>query len=157
MANPSWIQVGPPTLDRPFGLQLWPIFEYFFTMVKPYKPQDFRFVEGVTPMSTWFATVTMLGSYYIIIFGGRELMRNQAPLQLNGLFKLHNLLLTVISFVLLVLFMEQLIPTVARHGVLFTICKYAGGWTDKLVILYYVCSGFKHTLLAFPLTIRHAA
>lgn len=138
MSAPSWIQVGIPTLDRPFGVQLWPIFEHFFTMVKGYKPQDFRFVDGVTPMSTWTATIVMLTSYYIIIFGGREIMRERQPLQLNGLFKAHNLGLTIISGVLLVLFLEQLIPTLVRHGVLFAVCKYAGGWTDKLVILYYV-------------------
>lgn len=65
-------------------------------------------------------------------------MRNREPLQLNGLFKLHNLGLTIISGVLLVLFLEQLIPTVFGHGILFAVCKYAGGWTDKLVVLYYV-------------------
>ena len=138
MSSSRWIEVGLPTLDRPFGIALWPIFEYFFSHVIGYAPQDFRFTEGKTPMSTWTAMITTLISYYVVIFGGREIMRKRDALQLNGLFKLHNLGLTIISGVLLVLFLEQLIPTLARHGVLYTICKYAGGWTDKLVILYYV-------------------
>ncbi|KAL9052428.1 MAG: hypothetical protein Q9162_005397 [Coniocarpon cinnabarinum] len=107
-------------------------------MAKGYRPQDFRFIEGVTPMSTWATTIITLLSYYIVIFGGRELMRDRPAMQLNGLFKAHNLGLTTISFVLLVLFLEQLIPTIARNGLLFAVCDYAGGWTDRLVILYYM-------------------
>lgn len=136
--SPTWLQVGTPTLDRPFGLALWPIFEKGFAAIMGYKPQDFRFVPGETPMSTLPVTAITLITYYIIIFGGREVMRNQPALKLNGLFKSHNLGLTIVSFVLLVLFLEQLIPTVVRHGVFHAICSHAGGWTDKLVILYYV-------------------
>jgi len=80
----------------------------------------------------------MLISYYIIIFGGREVMRKREPLKLNGLFKIHNFYLTVISGVLLALFLEQLIPTIARGGIFHAICAYEGGWTDKLVVLYYL-------------------
>lgn len=65
-------------------------------------------------------------------------MRNRKPFQLNFLFKLHNFYLTLISGVLLVLFLEQLIPTLARNSVFYAICDHKGGWTDKLVILYYL-------------------
>lgn len=140
MSSPKWLDYGVPNLDRPFGLALWPIFETAFTKTVGYLPQDFRFEQGVTPFSTFTTTATVLISYYIVIFGGREVMRNRAPLQLNWLFKVHNLYLTLISGTLLVLFAEQLIPTVARHGVFFAICSHEGGWTDKLVILYYVSS-----------------
>ncbi|TKA68065.1 hypothetical protein B0A49_04565 [Cryomyces minteri] len=138
MSKPDWIQVGVPTLDRPFGLQLWPIFEKAFESIKGYKPQDFRFVSGETPMSTLKATATLLISYYVVIFGGRELMKNRPAFSLNGLFKIHNLYLTVISGCLLALFAEQLIPTIARRGTFYAICDANGGWTDKLVILYYL-------------------
>lgn len=138
MSKSNWIQVGVPTLDRPFGLQLWPIFEKGFEMVRGYKPQDFRFEVGKTPMSTHWETAAALVSYYIIIFAGREIMRNREPLQLNGLFKIHNFYLTVISGGLLALFLEQLIPTLARHGVFYAICAHQGGWSNELVILYYV-------------------
>ena len=140
MSKPSWIEYGAPTIDRPFGLALWPIFEKAFVTIKGYKPQEFRYEIGVTPMSTFSATATMLLSYYVVIFGGREIMRNFAPLKLNELFKIHNLYLTAISFVLLVLFAEQLIPTLWRDGIFHAICAAEGGWTDKLVILYYVRS-----------------
>lgn len=138
MLKLEWIQYGTPSLDRPFGLALWPIFEKGFELAKGYKPQDFRFVPGETPISTLKATAAILVSYYFIIFGGRELMRNRPAYQLNFLFKVHNFYLTAISFCLLVLFAEQLIPVVTRHGVFFAICDRQGGWTDKLVILYYL-------------------
>ncbi|KAF2153562.1 GNS1/SUR4 membrane protein [Myriangium duriaei CBS 260.36] len=134
----SFIKIGVPTLDHPFGIQLWPIFEAGFEAIKGYKPQDFRFVPGRTPMSTHTVTAISLISYYIIIFGGREIMRDRAPLQLNGLFKIHNLYLTLISGALLLLFLEQLIPTIVRGGVFHAICDYRGGWTNELVILYYL-------------------
>jgi fatty acid elongase 3 len=138
MSKPDWIQVGVPTLDRPFGLQLWPIFEKVYESMMGYKPQDFRFVPGETPISTIKSCTAILVSYYIIIFGGRELMRNREPFKFSFLFKLHNFYLTAISAILLGLFLEQIIPTVARHGLFFAVCDHAGGWTDKMVILYYV-------------------
>lgn len=138
MEDTKWLEYGVPTLDRPFGLAMWPIFEQVFSKIMGYKPQDFRFEQGVTPFSTFTTTATVLITYYVVIFGGREVMRNRAPLQLNWLFKVHNLYLTLISGSLLVLFAEQLIPTVWRNGVFFAICSHKGGWTDKLVILYYV-------------------
>ncbi|KAF2246138.1 GNS1/SUR4 membrane protein [Trematosphaeria pertusa] len=138
MSTPDWIELGAPTLDRPFGLQLWPIFEKTFESAMGYKPQDFRFKPGETPISTLKSCSAVLISYYIIIFGGRELMRDRQPLQLSFLFKLHNFYLTAISGILLALFAEQLIPMVWRHGVFFAICDHNGGWTDKMVVLYYL-------------------
>ncbi|KAF2448610.1 GNS1/SUR4 membrane protein [Karstenula rhodostoma CBS 690.94] len=138
MSKPDWIQVGVPTLDRPFGLQLWPIFEKAYESAVGYKPQDFRFVPGETPISTIKSCAAILVSYYIVIFGGRELMRGREAFKLNFLFKLHNFYLTAISAILLGLFLEQIIPTVARHGIFFAVCDHAGGWTDKMVILYYL-------------------
>lgn len=138
MGQPSWIKYGVPTLDRPFGLELWPIFEAAFEPIVGYKPQDFRFVPGETPMSTLKQCSITLLTYYVVIFGGRELMREREAFKLSFLFKVHNFYLTAISGILLALFAEQLIPTVARKGLFFAICDKDGGWTDKLVILYYL-------------------
>lgn len=138
VAQPQWLQYGAPTLDRPFGLALWPIFSAAFEKVKGYPAEDFRFVPGQTPMSTMTETAAALISYYVIIFGGRELMKDREPMKLNGLFKIHNFYLTAISGILLVLFLEQLIPTLVRGGLFYAICDYNGGWTPPLVTLYYV-------------------
>ena len=127
-----------PSLDRPFGVELWPIFDKLFTSVRGYGATDFRFVPGKTPISTFRETAAILVSYYIIVFGGREVMKGRQPLKLNGLFMLHNFYLTAISAVLLSLFTEQLVPTVWRNGVFYAICNEGGGWTKPLVTLYYV-------------------
>lgn len=127
-----------PTLDRPFGVELWPLFEKVYTMVAGSSPSKFVFVPGVTPMSTLTATATMLVTYYVTVFTGRELMKKREPFKLNGIFMVHNLILTTISGMLLALFVEQLLPTVLRHGIFYAICDYRGGWTTPLVKLYYV-------------------
>lgn len=138
VAQPDWLVYGTPTLDRPFGVALWPIFSKAFTAMKGYAPEDFKFVPGKTPMASMPETAITLLSYYLIIFGGRELMKAREPMKLNGLFKIHNFYLTAISGILLLLFLEQLIPTITRNGVFYAICDYNGGWTDQLVTLYYV-------------------
>ena len=129
-----------PTLDKPFGVELWPIFEKIWTSIRSFPPQEFDFVPGTTPMSTLKETAAVLVSYYIIILGGRELMRRRPAFKLNGLFMMHNLALTIFSAGLLVLFIEQLLPTVWRHGIFYAICDHKGGWTRQLQTLYYVRS-----------------
>lgn len=132
------IEVGPPTLERPYGVKLWDVFSKFWTPIFGYAPEDFKFKPGETYMSTLQETVIALVAYYVIIFGGRELMRNRKPFVLNGPFMVHNFYLTVISGAMLLLFIEQLLPTLVNHGVFYGICNYQGGWTKPLVTLYYV-------------------
>jgi fatty acid elongase 3 len=127
-----------PTLDRPFGIHLWPIFDKAWTAVVGYPVDQFEFVPFETPMSTLKSTSIFIVIYYAIIFGGRELMRNREPFQLKTLFLIHNFYLTAISAILLALFLEQLIPTVVREGVFHAICHREGGWTQPLVVLYYL-------------------
>ncbi len=127
-----------PTIDKPFGVELWPIFAQAYTKVMGYPPSAFFFVPGQTPLSTFKLTVTMLTTYYVVVLGGRELMKNKKPFKLNALFMIHNLYLTVASLIMLVLFIEQLVPTVWRRGLFFAICDHEGGWTRELVVLYYV-------------------
>lgn len=127
-----------PTLDRPFIVELWPHFDKLYSRIVGHPAKNFVFVPGATPLSTVTATVTMLMTYYVTVFVGREFMKNREPFKLNSLFMLHNLTLTIVSGVLLALFTEQLVPTVARNGVFYAICDPRGGWTAPLVTLYYV-------------------
>ncbi|KAK3358949.1 fatty acid elongase [Lasiosphaeria hispida] len=131
-------QFPVPTLDRPFGIHLWPIFNKAFESVVGFPADDFKFVPGSTPMSTIKETSIFIVIYYAVIFGGRELMRNREPFQLKTLFLIHNFYLTAISGILLVLFVEQLLPTVVRGGIFHAICDGSGGWTQPLVVLYYL-------------------
>lgn len=127
-----------PTLDRPFGIHLWPIFNKAFEYVTGYPADDFRFVVRKTPMSTLKETMVFLVIYYTVIFGGREWMRNREPFKLKFIFTIHNLVLTAISAILLALFVEELLPTVVRKGIFFAVCDHDGGWTQPLVVLYYL-------------------
>lgn len=104
-----------------------------------YPAEDFKFVPGTTAFSALTETVATIALYVVVIFGGREVMRNRQPYKLNGLFMAHNFILTAISGALLVLFAEQLIPTLWRGGLYENICG-ASGWTQPLVVLYYVSS-----------------
>jgi hypothetical protein len=142
-----------PTLDRPFGVHLWPLFDKLYTAVVGHSAEDFRFVAGKTPLSTFRETAGLIVAYYVIILCGREFMRNQKPLKLTGLFMVHNLLLTTVSAALLALFIEQLLPTLWRHGVFYAICNHNGGWTKPLVTLYYVCSTSPTVFLMRQLTL----
>lgn len=127
-----------PTIDRPFGIQLWPIFSKAWEALVGYPAEDFRFEASVTPMSTLKETGIFVICYYIIIFGGREWMRHRDAFKLKKLFLVHNFILTAISAILLALFIEQIFPTVVRKGIFYAICDYDGGWTQPLVVLYYV-------------------
>ncbi|RKF57005.1 Elongation of fatty acids protein 2 [Erysiphe neolycopersici] len=127
-----------PTLDRPFGVALWPIFDKTFYAIKGYRPEKFEFNPNSTPMASVKQTFSMIIAYYVIILGGREIMRSRPAIQLNGIFKIHNFFLTLLSGALLVMFVEQIVPTIYKHGIYFSICDVQGGWTPQLVILYYI-------------------
>lgn len=143
MATPApaalWESLPVPTLDRPFGVPIWPYFSKAFEVVVGYPADDFRFAAGRTPLSTLKESLIFSVFYYTVIFGGREWMRNREPFKLKTLFLIHNFILTSVSAILLVLFIEQLVPTLARHGLFYAICDAEGGWTQPLVVLYYVC------------------
>jgi fatty acid elongase 3 len=64
-------------------------------------------------------------------------MREQSPFKFKVLFQIHNLLLTAVSFILLVLLIEELIPIVAKNGIFYAICS-PQAWTQKLELLYYL-------------------
>ncbi|KOS18634.1 putative elongation of fatty acids protein 1 [Escovopsis weberi] len=131
-------QLPLPTLDRPFGIHLWPIFDKAWTAVVGSPVSEFEFVPFETPMSTLKASAIFVVVYYAIIFGGREWMRNREPFRLKAIFLIHNFYLTTISGILLALFIEQLLPTVVRHGIFHAICDHRGGFTQPLVVLYYI-------------------
>lgn len=94
-------------------------------------------------MATFAEATSMIALYYLVIFGGREVMRNRPAFELKVPFMIHNLYLTIISAALLALFVEQLGPTLMSEGVYCSVCNKAAGWTNALEVLYYVSeSGF---------------
>lgn len=128
-----------PTVEKPFfNVYLWSHFDKWVSCATNGKfvPSQFRFVQGL-PMSTLPEVLVAISAYYIIIFGGRALLKGRKPFQLNGLFQLHNLFLTSISLMILVLMIEQLVPMIVHNGLYYAICN-VGAWTQPMVTLYYM-------------------
>jgi fatty acid elongase 3 len=77
-------------------------------------------------------------AYLVIIFSTRHFMQYfKNPIPLKAVFMLHNVLLTLVSLSLLLLFIEQLFPIIARHGLFFAVCNDAA-WTQPIELLYYL-------------------
>lgn len=115
----------------------WHVFDKLWTLASGYPAQNFHLTPEGKFMTTFGETTTATILYYMTIFLGHEYMHNRQAFQLNDLFQLHNLVLVISSAALLSLFLEQLLPTIWIHGLYYSICG-PGGWTDQLVILYYV-------------------
>jgi fatty acid elongase 3 len=125
------------TVSGPINLSPWANFDNLWTSMMGYPAEDFEFRSGKTTLSTFKETITMIVLYLVVVFGGRELMKSRKPLHLNGPFMAHNFILTIVSGTLLVLFAEQLLPTLWKYGLYENICG-GSGWTRPLVVLYYV-------------------
>ncbi|KAK3377983.1 putative fatty acid elongase [Podospora didyma] len=121
------------------GPLLWALFDkLLWTPIAGYPAANFEFKPQVTPLSTLNESVLFITLYYAMIISGKEFMRHRKPFKLQALFLIHNLYLTAISGFLLALFLEQLLPTLVAKGTFYAICDARGGWTQPLVVLYYL-------------------
>ncbi|KAI6136640.1 GNS1/SUR4 membrane protein [Pisolithus sp. B1] len=102
-----------------------------------------RWIVGESPLSTWPAVTTALAVYLATIFGIQELMRNGPPRKLNALFRCHNAFLTVGSFLLLALIVEEVVSLYLASGFYSAICSESS-WTSKLEFYYMVNYYFKY-------------
>ncbi|KAK7203274.1 GNS1/SUR4 family-domain-containing protein [Myxozyma melibiosi] len=136
-AAKDYLEPQPPSVDRPFGIHVWAVFSDVCNRVLKWNPDAFEFVQDELPLSTLTPMIATIVAYYVIILGGRELMRPFAPWKLTFLFRVHNIMLTFVSWLLLTLFIEQLFPIIYRHGLFYAICN-AGSWTQPMVTLYYL-------------------
>ncbi|KAK9472839.1 elongation of fatty acids protein-like protein [Dipodascopsis tothii] len=134
---PAYAQVQVPCAERPFGFHAWSVFSHVCQRVLAWDPNEFRFVQGELPQSTVTPMALTIVAYYVVILGGRELMRDRPAFKLSALFQLHNVLLSGFSALLLALFFEQILPVVYRHGIYYAVCNEAA-WTQPLVTLYYL-------------------
>ena len=121
----------------------WELFSKIWTAVTGYPPRNFVFIPGSTPMSTAKETTIVISSYYLILLIGRKVMKGRPACELTSQFLMHNLFLSVLSGFLFLLFVEELGPGLWKRGIYHCICG-AGGWTKRLVTLYYV-RRYSHT------------
>ncbi|KAI0793511.1 GNS1/SUR4 membrane protein [Abortiporus biennis] len=101
------------------------------------------YVPGMTPMSTPQEVFPSLVAYLVVIFSIREFMKNKQPLKLQGLFQLHNVILSSGSFILLSLILEEVVPMVWKHGIFWGMCD-EGMWTSHLEFFYMINYYFKY-------------
>ncbi|RKP10636.1 fatty acid elongase [Thamnocephalis sphaerospora] len=148
---------------RPFGLSLYNTLAPVYQAVVGAHPDTFRFVVGKTPLSTVTEVAAVAVGYLVVIFGIQAIMRNRAPIAFPTLARMHNLLLSVGSAVLLLLHLEQVISMIAVKGLGWSLCD-TEAWTQRLELLYYINYLFKYyelidtLLLAFkkkPLEFLH--
>jgi hypothetical protein len=131
------------SLDRPFGFHLDAAFSWIYELLFGEHPDKFHFQVGVTPLSTLNEVVFTCILYLLIIFSGQALMKNRAPISFPFLSKAHNLILSVGSGILLLLFIEQLLGATWKHGWFWAFCS-AEAWTTRLELLYYINYLFKY-------------
>jgi hypothetical protein len=60
---------------------------------------NFKWVEGVTPLSSWEYPTIACVLYFIIVYGGQYLMKDRKPFNLKYLIATHNLFLSFGSLV----------------------------------------------------------
>ncbi|ODV86377.1 hypothetical protein CANARDRAFT_27600 [[Candida] arabinofermentans NRRL YB-2248] len=139
MELPSYIIYSQPTISHPFGLQLWPIFSHVYQLIMGYPADQFDFIPNETFLANLRDALSIIAVYYTVIFGGQFIMNklDAKPIKLNFLFQLHNIFLTTVSLILLLVMIEQLIPLVYYNGIFYAICG-EGAYTKKLVVLYYL-------------------
>ncbi|KAG0762972.1 hypothetical protein G6F22_018527 [Rhizopus arrhizus] len=123
--------------ETPFGLPLYPLFEKAYEAALGQKASNFRYIQGVTPLSTVNEVTISCITYFILIFGGQIFMKGLPAFKLKIPFMIHNVLLTLVSGILLALMIEQIFPIIYHQGFLAAICAQST-WTQPLELLYYL-------------------
>ncbi|WVQ85742.1 hypothetical protein IAT38_007909 [Cryptococcus sp. DSM 104549] len=104
----------------------------------PKVPLEYKtWVPGQSPLSTQKAVVAAIGTYLLVIFGGREIMKSRQPFKLTIPFQIHNVYLTLGSGLLLALMLEEIVPLYLKHGFFWSICN-TSAFTPRLITYYMI-------------------
>jgi len=130
------------SLESPFGVKLYPMFESTYHALTGKSTDNFDFhVPGLFGNNVTDVMLVIV-SYLTIIFAVQAWMGPRKRFDLKPAFCVHNLILSLGSLVLLALYMEKLLPMIAKHGFYYSICAQ-DAFTNNLVALHYVNYLFK--------------
>ncbi|KTW32366.1 uncharacterized protein T551_00456 [Pneumocystis jirovecii RU7] len=125
------------SVERPFGIYLWPIFAKIWEKCMGYPVNRFVFVPGKTFLSSWTEVISLIVLYYVIIFLGQLIMKPFSPKRLNTISRIYNLFLSILSGCFFLLLFEQMFPVVWKNGLYYSICD-ARSWSQPTVTIYYL-------------------
>jgi len=130
------------SVESPFGFRLLPYFEsaYHASTGKPVSTFDFT-APGLFGNNLKDVTLVIV-SYLTLIFAIQAWMVPRKRFDLKLAFCLHNMILAGGSLVLLMLYVEALLPMLVKHGFYHSICA-DGAFTNKVAALHYVNYLFK--------------
>ncbi|GMK58217.1 hypothetical protein CspeluHIS016_0502490 [Cutaneotrichosporon spelunceum] len=113
----------------------------------PSPPKELvEWIPGKSPISTYKEVIIALTTYLVVIFGGRELMRNREPFKLKALFRLHNAFLSLGSLILLIVLLEEVATFYLPRGFYYSIC-HPGAFTPTAITYYMINYYFKYVEL----------
>ncbi|KAJ3008007.1 hypothetical protein HKX48_008822 [Thoreauomyces humboldtii] len=124
--------------EKPLALTVFhPLFTNATLSTVGIHPEDFHFEK--VPLSTRPAVFKWFLVYLATVLTGQQLMRRfvKNPISVKPIFFLHNALLSAASLVLLVLFLELLVPMIWNNGPLWAICDQAA-YSPRMEFLYYI-------------------
>jgi len=137
--TPYFINISKPSLETPFGIKIWPIFNEIICFITRgnFIPNEFKYIEGKTFMSTNQEVLIGIFTYYLIITLGQLIFKKKNALKLTIFFQFHNFFLTIVSFTLLILLIEEILPILINNGIFYAICS-PNSWNNRLVTIYYL-------------------
>ncbi|KAH8100716.1 GNS1/SUR4 membrane protein [Cristinia sonorae] len=101
------------------------------------------YVPGKTPLSTPQEVYPALVTYLVVIFSIQWFMKDRPALKLQYPFQAHNVFLSAGSLLLLVLMLEEVIPSIWKHGVFYGMCN-VNMWTPRMEFYYMINYSFKY-------------
>ncbi|KAG1733733.1 GNS1/SUR4 membrane protein [Suillus lakei] len=101
------------------------------------------YIPGKTPLSTPAEVGTAVVVYLAIVFGIQCVMKDRPPLELTRAVRVHNLLLSIGSLILLLCIAEEIISLWSSLGFYSLVCSLSA-YTEKLEFYYMVNYFFKY-------------
>ncbi|KZT65142.1 GNS1/SUR4 membrane protein [Daedalea quercina L-15889] len=121
-----------------------PLADFLASVIPWSLPPHFQgYVKGRTPLSTPQQVFPTLAGYLAVVFALRAYMKNRPPMRLQGLFQVHNIILSAGSLLLLACMAEEIAPLYWKHGLFWVMCD-DNMWTNRLGFFYLINYYFKY-------------